>query len=177
MEAKKAREEAEQQGYDLRLAEIKETFRVKVLVVCRIYCTQTWDEALTRDGVKASSELTKPENIYLPPAIRVSDPLFTQGEVASTVAEPVKEMQPLDPPCPSQQQQIKETEAPKEKSSDKAAEVPEDGVASQSFEQALTSITMPAREAPKEKEEIIPAKADKLARKTSKDKIQIKLKQ
>ena len=46
MEAKKAREEAEQQGYDLRLAEIKETFRVKVLVVCRISCTQTWDEAL-----------------------------------------------------------------------------------------------------------------------------------
>ena len=46
MEAKKAREEAEQQGYDLRLAEIEETFRVKVLVVCRISCTQTWDEAL-----------------------------------------------------------------------------------------------------------------------------------
>ena len=46
MEAKKAREEAEQLGYDLKVAEIEETFRVEVLVVCRIYCTQTWDEAL-----------------------------------------------------------------------------------------------------------------------------------
>ena len=86
-------------------------------------------------------------------------------------------MQPQDPLPPSQQEQIKETEALKEKSSDKAAEVPEDRVASQSFEHALASVTMLAGEAPKKKEEIIPAEVDKLASKTSKDKIQIKLKQ
>ena len=86
-------------------------------------------------------------------------------------------MQPQDPLPPSQQEQIKETEAPKEKSSDKAAEVPEDRVAFQSFKHALASVTMLSGEAPKEKEEIIPTEVDKLASKTSKDKIQIKLKQ
>ena len=46
MEAEKARDEAEQQGYDLRVAETKETLKAEVPVVCRINCTQTWDEAL-----------------------------------------------------------------------------------------------------------------------------------
>ena len=36
---------------------------------------------------------------------------------------------------------------------------------------------MPAEGAPKEKEKTIPTEADKLANKTSKDKLQIKLKQ
>ena len=36
---------------------------------------------------------------------------------------------------------------------------------------------MPVGEAPKNKEEIVPTEADKIAGKTSKDKIQIKLKQ
>ena len=60
---------------------------------------------------------------------------------------------------------------------DKAAEVPQNGAASQGFEQALASITMPAEEAPKEKEKVIPTEAAKQASKTSKDKLQIKLKQ
>ena len=58
----------------------------------------------------------------------------------------------------------------------KAAEVPQDGVASQGFEQALASITIPTKEAPKEKEKTIPTEADKPANKTSKDKLRIKLK-
>ena len=69
MEVEKARKEVEQQGYDLRVAENEETLRAEVLAVCRIYCTQTWNEALNRAGVEASSKLRKPENIYLPPAI------------------------------------------------------------------------------------------------------------
>ena len=60
---------------------------------------------------------------------------------------------------------------------DKAAEVLEDGAASQDFEQALALVTMPAGEALKEKEEMIPTKAAKPASKISKDKIQVKLKQ
>ena len=59
------------------VAETEETFRAKVPTVCRIYSTQTWDEAFNRAGVEASSELRKPENIYLPPAIRALDPSFT----------------------------------------------------------------------------------------------------
>ena len=46
IEAKKARDEAEQKGYDLGVAETEETLRAEVPAVCRIYCTQTWDEAL-----------------------------------------------------------------------------------------------------------------------------------
>jgi len=60
---------------------------------------------------------------------------------------------------------------------DKAAEVPQDGAASQGFEQALASVTIPTKEAPKEKEKMIHTKAVKQASKTSKDKLQIKLKQ
>ena len=55
-------------------------------------------------------------------------------------------------------------------------EVPQDGAASQSFEMVLASVTMPAEEAPKEKEKVIPTEAAKQASKTSKDRLQIKLK-
>ena len=71
---------------------------------------------------------------------------------------------------------LKEPEAPKEISSDKAIEVPEDEAASQGFEQALALITMPTEGAAKENEKAIPTKVDKPANKTSKDKLQIKLK-
>ena len=69
MEAKKAWDEVEQHGYDVGVAETEETLRVEVPVVCRTYCAQTWEEALNRAGVQASSELRRPENIYFPPAI------------------------------------------------------------------------------------------------------------
>ena len=167
MEAKKTRDEAKQQGYDLGVAETEETLRVEVLTMCHIYCSQTWDEALNQAGVEASSKLRKPENIYYPSTIRASNLLSTQGE-AFIVADLIKEMQSQDPPPPSQQEQTKELETPKEVSSNKAAKVQEDGAASQGFEQALALVTVLAREAPKEKKEMIPTEADKPASKTSK---------
>ena len=69
IEAKKARDEAEQKGYDLGVAETEETLRAEVPTVCRIYCAQTWDEALNRAGIEASSELRKLENVFYPSAI------------------------------------------------------------------------------------------------------------
>ena len=96
MEAKKAKDEVEQQGYDLGVVETEETLRAEVPAVCRIYCAQIWDKALNRAGVEASPKLRKLENIYYPSAIRASDLPSTQGEVASTVAEPIKEIQPQD---------------------------------------------------------------------------------
>ena len=145
--------------------------------MCRTYYAQTWDEALNRARVEASSELRRPENIYYPPTIWASDIPSIQGEAASTVADSIEGTQPQDPLPPSQQEQAKEPEAPKEISLDKAAEVPQDGAAFQGFEQTLASVTMPAGEAPKEKEKVIPTEAAKQASKTSKDKLQIKLKQ
>jgi len=59
MEAEKARDEAEQHGYDVGMVETEETLRVEVPVVCQTYCAQTWDEALNGAGVEASSELRR----------------------------------------------------------------------------------------------------------------------
>ena len=101
IEAEKARDEAEQKGYDLGVVETEETLRAEVPAVCRIFCTQTWDEALNRAGVEASSELRKPENVFYPSAIRASDLPSAQDEVASTVVDSNKEVQPQDPPLPS----------------------------------------------------------------------------
>ena len=56
IEAEKARDKAEQKGYKLGVAETEETLRAEVPAVCRIYYAQTWDEALNRAGVEASSE-------------------------------------------------------------------------------------------------------------------------
>ena len=174
IEAEKARDEAEQKGYDLGLAETEETLRARVPTVCRIYCAQTWDEALNRDGVEASSELRKPENVFYPSAIRVSDLPSAQDEVASTVADPNKEVQPQDPPFPNQQGPTKEPGASQEVPSDKATMVPEVGAASKGFQQDLASTIMPAEGASKDKEGTTTTEADNPTNKTSK--LQIKLK-
>ena len=79
IEAKKAKDEAEQKGYDLKVVETKETLRAEVPAVCRIYCSQTWDEALNRAGVEASSELRRPENIYFPQPYELRTFLPTKG--------------------------------------------------------------------------------------------------
>ena len=95
--------------------------------------------------------------------------------MASTVADLVQEAQPQDPFPLNQLEQPKEPKVPKDTSSDKAVQVPQDGAASQGFQQALVSTTMPAEGASKDKEETIPIEADKPTNKTSK--LQIKLKQ
>ena len=45
-EAEKAKEQAEQDGFDMGVAETEEAFRVEVSEVCRFYCLQVWNEAL-----------------------------------------------------------------------------------------------------------------------------------
>ena len=79
VEAKQIMNEAEQKGYDLEVAEMEETLRAEVPMVCRIYCAQTWNEALNQAGVEASSELRKAENVFYPTAIRASDPPSTHS--------------------------------------------------------------------------------------------------
>ena len=110
-EAEKAMDEAEQKGYDLGVVETEETLRAEVPAVCHIYCIQTWDEALNRARVEASSELRKAENVFYPSAIRASNPPSTQDEVASITADPNPEVLCQDPPPPSQQGLAKETDA------------------------------------------------------------------
>ena len=45
-EAEQATNEAEQKGYEIGVAETEDTLRAEMPMVCRIYCAQTWDEAL-----------------------------------------------------------------------------------------------------------------------------------
>ena len=174
VKAKKAREEeAEQHSYDIGIAETEDTLRAEILTVCRAYCAQTWEEALNRAGVEASSELRRPKNVYFPPTIRASNLPSNQEEATFIVTDPAEEARTQDPLPPNQPEQSKEPKVPKDTSSDKAAEVLQDGAASQSFEQALTSTTIPAGEVPKEKKKVVPPEA---VDKAFKSKLQIKLK-
>ena len=63
LNAEKERDEAEQHGYDVGVAETKDALRAEVPAVCRAYYAQTWEEALNQAGIDVSSELRKPENI------------------------------------------------------------------------------------------------------------------
>ena len=69
-EVEKEKDEAEQHGYDVSIAETEEALKAEVPAVCQAYCTQTWEEALNRAGIDASSELRRPKNVFFPPTIR-----------------------------------------------------------------------------------------------------------
>ena len=108
----KERDEAKQHGYNVGVAETEDTLRAEVPVVCRTYCTQTWEEAINRAGIDASSKLRKPENIVFP----------NQKEAVPPVSQPTTEAQSQHPPSTSQQEQGKEQEALKDSSLDKVTE-------------------------------------------------------
>ena len=72
-EAEKARElteetkeRAEQEAYEIGVAESETNLRAQVLGVYRLYCSQVWVEALNQAGVETSSELRRAENVYYP---------------------------------------------------------------------------------------------------------------
>ena len=149
------------------MAETEDALRAEVPAVSHAYCAQTWEEALNRAGIDASSELRKPENIFFPPALQVPN----QKKAAPPVTQPAEEAQPQNPPSSSQQEQDKELETLKGASSDKVAGSLQPGAASQSFEKELVSTTLPVGGASKEKE-VPPEATDKAL----KSKLQIKLK-
>ena len=91
------KDKAEQHGYDVGVAEIEDALSAEVPTVCHAYCAQTWEEALNRAGIDASSELKRPENIFFPPAIQVPK----QKEAAPHVIPPVEDAQLQNPPPPS----------------------------------------------------------------------------
>ena len=150
--AEKERDEAEQHGYDVGVAETEDALRVEVPAMCHAYCTQTWEEALNQAGIEASSELREPENIVFPLALQIS----SQKEVAPLAPQLVKEAQSQHPPSTGQQEQGREQEILKGPSSDKVAEAPQPGVASQDFEKQLASVTLPAKGFLKGKEKETP---------------------
>ena len=56
-EAECSKEKAEEEAYDSGVAETQAALKVQVLGVCRLYCSQVWNEALKQAGVDASSNL------------------------------------------------------------------------------------------------------------------------
>ena len=70
IEAETAKDKAEEESYDAGVAETQAFLKAQIPRVCRLYCSQVWDEALKRAGVEASSNLWKAESIFYPPAIR-----------------------------------------------------------------------------------------------------------
>nr|XP_023899931.1 uncharacterized protein LOC112011826 [Quercus suber] len=86
-EVKKAKEQAEQEGYDMGVIETEKAFRAEVTQVCRFYCLQVWNEALNQAGVEASSALRKAENVYYTPAIRTSGSLSFKANLVSSKAD------------------------------------------------------------------------------------------
>ena len=124
--AEKERDVVEQHGYDVGVAETEDNLKVEVLTVCRAYYTQTWEEALNRVGIDASSEQRKPENIIFPLALQIPN----QKEAAPPVSQPAKEVQSQHPPSSSQQEQGRKQETLKDSSSDKVTESLQSGAAS-----------------------------------------------
>ena len=129
-ETEQATNEAEQIGYEIGVAETEETLRVEMSMVCRIYYAQTWDEALNRAGVKASSELRKAENVFYSTAIRTSAPPSNQAEDTPLSTNPNQKVLPPSLPPPGQPEPAKENNAPSEASLDKTAVASEAEVAS-----------------------------------------------
>ena len=69
-EAECSKEKAEEEAYDSRVAETEAALKAQAPRVCRLYCSQVWNEALKQDGVDASSNLWKAECVFYPLAIR-----------------------------------------------------------------------------------------------------------
>ena len=167
--AEKERDEAEQHGYDVGVAETEDILRAEVPAVYRAYCTQSWKEALNQVGIYASSELRKPKNFVFSLALQIPN----QKEAAPPISQPIKEAQSQHPPSTSQEEQGREQETLKDSSSNKVTKALQLRVVSQDFEKQLASVTLPAEGSLKEKEKEIPPEA---AYHAPKSKLQIKLK-
>ena len=97
--AERERDEAEQHGYDVGVAETEDALQAEVPAVCRAYCAQTWEEALNQAEIEASSELRRPERIIFPPALQIPK----QTEIAPPTPQPAKEALLQHPPFIGQQ--------------------------------------------------------------------------
>ena len=84
-EAETAKDKAEEEGYEAGVAETQASLKAQILGVCRLYCSQVWDEALKQAGVEASSDLWKAESVFYPPAIR--ETAFASFETISVPQE------------------------------------------------------------------------------------------
>ena len=69
-EAECSKEKAEEEAYDARVVETEAALKAQVPGVCRLYCSQVWNEALKQARVDALSNLWKAECVFYPSAIK-----------------------------------------------------------------------------------------------------------
>ena len=69
-EAECSKKKAEEEAYDSGVAETQAALKAQVPRVCKLYCSQVWNEALKQAGVDTSSDLWKADHVFYPPAIR-----------------------------------------------------------------------------------------------------------
>ena len=86
-EAECSKEKAEEETYDLEMAETQAVLKTQVPGVCRLYYSQVWNEALKQVGVEASSDLWKVEHVYYPPAIKEDAPSSFEAKDAPEEVE------------------------------------------------------------------------------------------
>jgi len=98
-EAVKAKETAEEHGYEVGVAKTEDALRAEVLAICRTYCDLTWDEALNQAGVEASSVLRKAKSVYYPPAIRPQSSADSKADLESSKAREIQSSPPKDTPA------------------------------------------------------------------------------
>ena len=86
-----SKEKAEEEAYDLGVAETQATLKAQVPGVCRLYCSQVWNKALKQARVEASSNLWKAKRMYYLPTIR------EDGAASSEVRDALEEVEAIDP--------------------------------------------------------------------------------
>ena len=69
-EAECSKKKAEEEAYDSGVAETQATLKAQVPGVCKLYCSQVWNETLKQAGVDTSFDLWKADRVFYPPAIR-----------------------------------------------------------------------------------------------------------
>jgi len=125
-------------------------------------------------GVKASSELRKPENVSYLEAIRPSTLLPHQVEAPPPVINPNEKVLPHNFPLSGQPESAKGGIALPGASLDKTATASEAKTTSQTFQQDLASTVLPTGGISKDKAKITTSEADKST--SQAPKIQLRLK-
>ena len=69
-EAKCSKKKAKEEAYDSGVEETQAALKAQVPGVCKLYCSQVWNEALKQAGVDALSDLWKADHVFYPLAIR-----------------------------------------------------------------------------------------------------------
>ena len=189
-EAKKAKEQAEQKGYEVGVTETEKALRAKVAEVCRFYCLQVWNEALDQVGVEASSSLRRAKNVYYPLAIRVLGFLGSKADLVSSGTDKGKESPTKVLPIAN----ISSKEAKSFEDAKKAAATTKEGAydaalppiapkdpskekkASYNIEIVLATLPIPPKEDLKGKDQASTTAASTQPPKNPKDKLVIKMK-